>query len=128
MIKLEHRLALPDTERFVWLRNHDTYLLSELTKLFGDKLFVRGIEYGKSYSCQMSRKFFTEHKELDYFIYSNGAATKSGVKFVNKSRIGYYRPSKNYAGSFSRAAAFRFVRLKRQVLTMFQEEFHEAEV
>jgi hypothetical protein len=76
----------------------------------------------------MSRKFFAEHNELDYFIYSNAAPTKSGVKFVSKSRIGYYRPSKNYAGSFSRAAAFRFVRLKRQVLTSFQEEFYEAEV
>jgi hypothetical protein len=128
MIKLNDRLTLSDTERLDWLRKNDSFLLAELTNLFGNKLFVRGIEYEDSYPYKMSCKFFTGHNELDYFIYSNIAVTKSAVKFVKKSRIGYYRPSKNYAGSFSRPAAFRFVRLRRQVLTNFQEEYYEADV
>jgi len=128
MTALVDRLALPDSVRVGWLGSNDTFLLCELNKLFLKELFIRGRVDPKLRGATVAQKYFDEDKELDYFIYSSKAPTHCGLKYVDKSRIMFYRPSKTYGVSRSsgmrhtRQASCRFVRLKEQILTIFDEE------
>ncbi len=127
--KLQERLSLPEDERREWLFIYDAYLIAELTRIFKDKLYIRGHPHlGTTHQGLKINAKFAAEPEVDYIIYSEKAATGAGLKLVEKSRILYYRPSKTYGysrthdRSFFRPVGCRFVRLKKQVLTIFEEE------
>lgn len=128
MVALSDRLTLADDARYEWLQTNDTYLLSELTNLFRGELFVRGSKFDRfKRAGQVAFEHFKKYPEVDYFIYSNDAPTKSDLNYVKQSRIMFYRPGKSWnrgrdGRSHFRAASCRFVRLKKQILTIFDEE------
>lgn len=125
MIALADRLALTSVERYKWLCEHDTYLMAELKKNF-NHCYVRG-EASSDKHFKMAQEYFDNNPEVDYFIYSYSAPTKSDLNYVKQSRILFYRPSKTWGRgrggrSHFRTASCRYVRLKRQILTIFDEE------
>lgn len=129
MIALADRLAIPNGPRYGWLQANDTYLLCELNNLFGKELFIRGAVESELRGAAVAQKYFDEDKEVDYFIHSNAAPTHCDLKYVHSSRILFYRPGKTWSKGRSgrshfRPAACRFVRLKRQILTTFDEELY----
>lgn len=126
MPELAERLALVDDLRYGWLQGNDTYLLCELNNIFGKELYIRGSKLDGR-GAEQAMEYFTKLPEVDYFIYSNAAPTHNDLKYVKKSRILFYRPSKQWnrgqdGRSHFRPASCRYVRLKRQILTIFEEE------
>jgi hypothetical protein len=115
------------------LTTNDGFLYNELKKLFKSYCIVRGevavlLSQTKTGKKKVSNpdiadEHFKLHPELDYFIYSTDAATKRGFKFVKNSRIGYFRPGKSWGPKYFRAKSFKFVWLKKQILSVFEEDF-----
>jgi hypothetical protein len=129
MVALADRLAIPNGPRYGWLQTNDTYLLCELNNIFGKELFIRGAVESKQKGSEKANEYFDKHLEVDYFIYSTDAPTQCDLVYVEKSRILFYRPSKTWSRGRSgrshfRPASCRFVRLKRQILTIFDEELY----
>lgn len=130
MPALADRLGFVDDLRYGWLQSNDTYLLCELNNIFGKELFIRGSKIDKFDRVgKLALEHFQKYPEMDYFIYSNDAPTQCDLKYVDKSRILFYRPSKTWSRGRSgrshfRATSCRFVRLKRQILTIFDEELY----
>ncbi len=131
MVTLSDRLTLPDDQRYEWLQVNDTYLISELDRLFTN-FVVRGAKVDKFKNPgKLALEYFEKFPEVDYFIYSSCAPTLNDMKYVEKSRILFYRISQSWSRGRSgrshfRPAACRFVRLKKQILTIFDEELHCA--
>lgn len=123
---LRERLSLSNKERFEWLQANDPFLLNELTRLFGRELFVRGESKKVS---SIVNVYFEQYPEMDYFICSEDAPTKSGFKFVQSSRIGFLRLGKEWGRNrqtgkkWFRKPEFRFVWLKKQILSNFEEDY-----
>jgi len=131
VVKLTDRLALVNDLRYDWLQANDTYLLSELNRLF-KHLYVRGAKIdAKDKHIKLVMDYFTRLPEVDYFIYSEAAPTHCDLKYVKQSRILFYRPSHSWSRgrdgrSHFRPVSCRYVRLKRQILTIFDEELIRA--
>jgi len=133
MTVLVDRLSLSDDLRASWLETNDTYLICELNKIFKKELFIRGhIVDKKQRGAEKAEEYFNKFPDVDYFIYSSKAPTHCDLKYVKQSRILFYRPSKTWgvvrglAIRPTRTAACRFVRLKQQILTIFEEEIYSC--
>ena len=129
MVALADRLVIPNGLRYGWLQANDTYLLCELNNIFGKKLFIRGAVESKQNGSDKANDYFDKFPEVDYFIYSTSAPTHCNLVYTEKSRILFYRPGKTWSRgkdgkSHTRLAACRFVRLKQQILTIFDEELY----
>ncbi len=101
--------------------------MAELKNNF-KRCYVRGEAYNKldKYG-KLAQDYFAKLPEVDYFIYSEAAPTHCDLKYVEKSRILFYRPSHSWSRgrdgrSHFRPTSCRYVRLKRQILTIFDEE------
>ncbi len=121
-MNLNERLILTDEERYLWLEEHDTFLMKELDSLFRSYLCIRGEPKRKNYDYKFADQYFSKFPDLDYLIYSKEAPTKKGFKFVESSRIGFYRPGKSLS-KWPRNSSFRFVWLKKQILSNFEEDY-----
>jgi hypothetical protein len=133
MIALVDRLDLTDDLRYNWLQTNDTYLICELKNLFENCLFIRG-EKKTGKGSEKAAQYFKQFPKVDYLIYLDDAPTKCGLVYVEESRIMFYRPGKEWSrprwhpgNRWFRAAACRFVRLKQQILTIFDEEIIKEE-
>lgn len=125
-MNLSERLSLTEEDRNKWIKENDPFLLNELTKLFGREVYIRG--ESKKYPAFV-KVYFEQYPEMDYLIISEDAPTKSGFKFVESSRIAYLRLGKEWSRSrvsgkkWFRKPEFRFVWLKKQILSNFEEDY-----